>query len=172
MAHEKAAQACWKAIASGELVDDFDKLNPNDYTELHEEELYWCICKERFETECEAYSHLSSLQGVTILCFYRAVMVSSPDVTPRNVAEAFVYGIIIEKIDAIPLSSVDPSSHKFPSLGHSLMAAVYSFSSHSIIHNNMCSDNILISPKHLITINFGQAILRGDNEDDECGLNE
>ncbi|KAF8523710.1 hypothetical protein BU17DRAFT_63648 [Hysterangium stoloniferum] len=164
---EEAAQARWRAIASGELVDDFDNLNPDNYTESHEEELYRRICKERFETECEAYSRLSSLQGATIPRFYGAVKVSSPDITPWNVAEAFVYGIIIEKIDATPLSFVDPSSHKFPSLGHSLMAAVYSFSSHGVIHNDMRSDNILISPKRIVTIDFGQAILRGDNEDDE-----
>ena len=42
---EQAALARWKAIASGELVDDFDELNPDDYTESHEEEQYRRICK-------------------------------------------------------------------------------------------------------------------------------
>ena len=44
-AREEAARARWKAIASGELVDDFDTLNPDDYTPLHEEEKYRRICK-------------------------------------------------------------------------------------------------------------------------------
>jgi hypothetical protein len=46
-AREEVARACWKAIASGELVDDFDTLNrdPDDYTPSHEEEQYRRICK-------------------------------------------------------------------------------------------------------------------------------
>ena len=51
--------------------------------------------------------------------------------------------------------------------GHSLMAAVYSFSLHGVIHNDMRSDNILISPNRIVLIDFGQAILRGETEDDE-----
>ena len=90
-----------------------------------------------------------------------------PDIHIRDVAETLVYGIIIENIDATPLPSVDPSSYNFSSLGHSLMAAVYSFSSHGIIHNDMRSDNILISQNRVVLIDFGQAILRGDTEDDE-----
>ena len=46
-AREEAARARWKAIASGELVDDFDMLNPDDYTQSHEEEQYRRICKVR-----------------------------------------------------------------------------------------------------------------------------
>ena len=42
---EQAALARWKAIASGELVDDFDEVNPDAYTESHEEEQYRRICK-------------------------------------------------------------------------------------------------------------------------------
>jgi serine/threonine protein kinase len=83
------------------------------------------------------------------------------------VAETLVYGIIIENIDAAPLSSVDPSSHDFSSLGHSLMAAVYSFSLHGVINNDVRSGNILISPNRIVLIDFGQAILTGDIEDDE-----
>ena len=90
-----------------------------------------------------------------------------PDIHPRDIAETLVYGIIIENIDAKPLPSVDPSSYNFSSLGNSLMAAVYSFSSHGVIHNDMRSDNILISPNRVVLIDFGQAILRGDTEDDE-----
>ena len=44
-AREEAARARWKAIASGDLVDDFDTLNPDDYTQSHEEEQYRRICK-------------------------------------------------------------------------------------------------------------------------------
>ena len=44
-AREEAARARWKAIASGELVDDFDTLNPDDYTQSHEEEQYRRMCK-------------------------------------------------------------------------------------------------------------------------------
>jgi serine/threonine protein kinase len=98
---------------------------------------------------------------------YGAVVVSPPDTPHQDVAETLVYGIIIENIDAAPLPSVDPSSHDFSSLGHSLMAAVYSFSLHGVIHNDMRSDNILISPDRIVLIDFGQAILRGDIEDDE-----
>jgi serine/threonine protein kinase len=94
-------------------------------------------------------------------------VVSSPDISPGNVAESLVYGIIIEKIDATSLPSVDPHSYDFSSLGHSLMAAVYSFASHGVIHNDMRSDNILISPKRIVLIDFGQAILRDDNQCDE-----
>ncbi|KAF8512748.1 hypothetical protein BU17DRAFT_95979 [Hysterangium stoloniferum] len=146
-AREEAAQARWKAIASGELLDDFDKLHPDDYTESHEEEQYG------------SYSRLSSLQGAMIPRFYGAVVISSPDIIPRNVPKARVYGVIIEKIDATPVPSVDPSSHNFSSLGHSLMAAVYSFSSHGVIHNDMRSGNILISPMRIVLIDFGEAIL-------------
>lgn len=73
-------------------------------------------------------------------------MVSLLDIPVREVAETLVYGIFMENIDATPLPSVDLSSHKFSSLGHSLMAAVYSLSSHGVIHNDKRSDNILISP--------------------------
>ena len=44
-AREEAARMRWKAIASGELVDDYDTLNPDDYTQSHEEEQYQRICK-------------------------------------------------------------------------------------------------------------------------------
>jgi hypothetical protein len=44
-AREEAAQARWKAIGSGELVDDFDTMDPDDYTASHEEEQYRRICK-------------------------------------------------------------------------------------------------------------------------------
>ena len=44
-AREEVARERWKAIASGELVDDFDTLNPDDYTQSHEEEQYRRICK-------------------------------------------------------------------------------------------------------------------------------
>ena len=47
------------------------------------------------------------------------------------------------------------------------MAAVYSFSLHSVIHNDMHSGNIFISPNQIVLINFGQAILKGDIEDDD-----
>jgi serine/threonine protein kinase len=53
------------------------------------------------------------------------------------------------------------------SLGHSLMAAVYSFSLHGVIHNDMRSGNILILPNRIVLIDFGQAILRSDIEDDK-----
>ena len=108
---------------------------------------------------------LSSLQGVTIPRLYGAVVVSPLSIPSRD--ETLVYGIIIENIDATPLPSVDPSSHNFSSLGHSLMIAVHSFSSYGVIHNDMRSDNILISPNRTVLIDFGQAILRDDTEDDE-----
>ncbi|KAF8804123.1 hypothetical protein BYT27DRAFT_6709699 [Phlegmacium glaucopus] len=166
-AREEAAQMRWTATASGDLVDDFDTLSSDDYTPSHEEEQHRRTCKLRFETEREAYRRLSDLQGVTIPRLYKAVIVSSLDITPRNAAETLIYGIIIEKIDAMPLPSVDPSSYNFSSLGHSLMAAAYSFSSRGVIHNDVRSDNILISPKRIVLIDFGQAILRGDSEDAE-----
>jgi hypothetical protein len=46
---EEAAQERWKAIASGEIMDDFDTLDPNDYTQLHEEEQYRRICKVKLD---------------------------------------------------------------------------------------------------------------------------
>ena len=46
---EEAAQEHWKAIASGEIMDDFDTLDPDDYTQLHKEEQYWCICKVKLD---------------------------------------------------------------------------------------------------------------------------
>jgi serine/threonine protein kinase len=125
------------------------------------------MCKKRFETEYEAYRRLSSLQGVTIPRCYGAVIVSPPDIPLRDIAETLVYGIIVENIDAAPLPSVDLSSHEFSSLGHSLMATVYSLSSHGVIHNDIRSGNILISPNQTVLIDFGQAILRGNTEEDE-----
>ena len=94
-------------------------------------------------------------------------MVSLPDTPHQDVAGTLVYGIIIENIDAVLLPSVDPSTQDFLSLGHSLMAAVYSFLLHGVIHNNMHSGNILISPNQIVLIDFGQAVLRGDIEDDK-----
>jgi hypothetical protein len=46
---EEAAQERWKAIASGEIMDDFDTLDRNDYTQLHEEEQYRRICKVKLD---------------------------------------------------------------------------------------------------------------------------
>lgn len=37
---EEAAQERWKAIASGGIMDDFDTLDRNGYTQLHKEEQY------------------------------------------------------------------------------------------------------------------------------------
>jgi hypothetical protein len=42
---EEAAQERWKAIVSGEIMDDFDTLDPDDYSQSHEEEQYRRICK-------------------------------------------------------------------------------------------------------------------------------
>ena len=53
LAREEAARARWKAIASGELVDDFDTLNPDDYTLSREEEQYRCICKVSLIIHCQ-----------------------------------------------------------------------------------------------------------------------
>lgn len=44
-ARELAAQARWKAIASGEIEDDFERMSEDDYNELHEEEQYRRLCK-------------------------------------------------------------------------------------------------------------------------------
>ena len=44
-ARESAAQVRWKAIASGQIEDDFDDTSEDDYSELHEEEHYWRLCK-------------------------------------------------------------------------------------------------------------------------------
>ena len=46
---EEAAQERWKAIASGEIIDDFDTLDPDDYTQLHEEEQYRRMCKVKLD---------------------------------------------------------------------------------------------------------------------------
>ena len=57
-AREEAARARWKAIASGELVDDFDTINPDDYTQSHEEEQYRRICKVNLDLIIHGYKRL------------------------------------------------------------------------------------------------------------------
>jgi hypothetical protein len=52
---ESAACARWRAIASGELKDDFEEISRDDWSEAHEEEAYRRLCKVSADAFLAAY---------------------------------------------------------------------------------------------------------------------
>lgn len=72
------------------------------------------------------------------------------------------------------LTEIDTSTSDYTSLGHSLMAAVHTFPAYGVLHTDIRSHNILISPPHLsgsphriVIIDFGHAKIRNQATTDE-----
>jgi len=72
-----------------------------------------------------------------------------------------VYGLLLEDVGGLDLTKVDPSMGDYVSLGHFLMAAVFTFPAYGVLHHDIRSPNILISPSSRISmIDFGHAKIR------------
>lgn len=104
------------------------------------------------------------MQGSIIPRCYASVQVMLPD---SQIHEASVYGLILEVIDAVDLTEFDPLTGNYASLGHALMAAIYTFPSYGVLHRDIRSQNILISPARIVIIDFGQALLRKEGLSDD-----
>jgi len=99
---------------------------------------------------------------------------ASVRVTPlpadNHIPQTFVFGLILEDIDGVDLPQFDPSAGDYghyASLGHSLVAAVYTFPEYGVLHCDIRSHNILISPTRISLIDFGEANVRKAETTDE-----
>ena len=124
------------------------------------------ISQERFETELEAYRRLISLQGAGILRCYGSVQF-----TPSNaihLPQLAVNGILLEYFPGERLSSFRPfSSVTYSRLFRPVMASAASFPSLGVIHDDIDKHNILINSNRAVLIDFGEAVLRTEDIDDE-----
>lgn len=110
------------------------------------------------------------MQGSIIPRCYASVQVVLP-YPDSQIPEASVYGLVLEAIDAIDLAEFDPLTGDYASLGHALMAAVSSFPSYGVLHRDIRSPNILISPARIVILDFGEALLRrADLSDHHWGI--
>ena len=77
-----------------------------------------------------------------------------------------MYGLLLEDVGGLDLTKFDPSMGDYVSLGHSLMAAVFTFPAYGVLHRDIRSPNILISPPSRISIiDFGHAKIRTSDEE-------
>lgn len=120
-----------------------------------------------FRTERESYRRLFDLQGTIIPKCYTAVQVV-PSSSDSQVPKSFVYGLILEDVGGVDLTEIDAPTNDYTSLGHLLMAAVYTFPAYGVLHSDIRSHNILLSPPHrIVIIDFGHATLRNQTVTEE-----
>lgn len=107
------------------------------------------------------------MQGTAIPRCYASILVN-PSPADSGVPEASVYGLILEDVGGVDLSNVDVSSGDYTALGHCLMAAVHQFPAYGVLHADIRSANIVISsPTRIVVLDFGHAILRTADINDE-----
>ena len=107
------------------------------------------------------------MQGSIIPRCYASVQVVPPPTDREIPEEALVYGLMLEEVGGADHDDFDPSVADYTSLGHSLMAAVYTFPSCGLMHHDVRWHNILISPNRIAIIDFGEAILRKEGVSDD-----
>src|ERR1700733_2916249 len=105
------------------------------------------------------------MQGAIIPRCYASVRVI-PSPADSHISQAFVYGLLLEDVGGLDLTKFDPPMGDYVSLGHSLMAAVFTFPAYGVLHRDIRSPNILISPPSRISIiDFGHAKIRTSDEE-------
>ncbi|KAI0804727.1 hypothetical protein BC629DRAFT_1247529, partial [Irpex lacteus] len=133
--------------------------------DVSQEMWYYHHCIENHETECDAYRRLQDLQGSTIPLFFFSGSVLYP------VERAFdTPAIVMEYVpDAITLDKI-PLENLTPDLCETLLRTADTLPYHGVLHNDLNLNNVLFTPSddpnRVIIIDFGEAVLREESDDD------
>ena len=158
-------------IAEGKRPDDFtvDLLYDDEEAEPYLwEEHFYRLLKESRESEADAFSRLTSLQGTVVPKSYGLGNI----VPPENTRGIQPLAVLMEYIPGTPLADAEVGKMNLPpSIFRPLLDAVKKFKDLSVYHSDINDHNVLISPSEAptraILIDFGCAGVREDGESEE-----
>ena len=168
---ETAAADYRQETAEGKRPDDFtvDLLYGDEEAEPYLwEEHFYRLLKESWESEADALSRLTSLQGTVIPKFYGSGNV----VPPANTRGIQPLAILMEYIHGTPLADIEVGQVNLPpAIFRPLLDAVKRFRDLGVFHSDINDHNVLVSPSEAPTravlIDFGCAGVRQDDESEE-----
>ena len=168
---ETEAEYYRQEIAEGKHPDDFtvDLLYGDEEAEPYLwEEHFYRLLKESWESEVDALSRLTSLQGTVIPKFYG----SGNIVPPENTRGIQPLAVIMEYIQGTPLADIEAGKvNLLPAIFRPLLDAVKRFRDLGVFHSDINDHNVLVSPSEAPTravlIDFGCAGVRQDGESEE-----
>ena len=158
-------------IAEGKRPDDFtvNLLYGDEEAEPYLwEEHFYRLLKESCESEEDALSRLSPLQGSEIPKFYGSGIV----IPPANTRGIQPLAILMEYIQGTPLADIEVGKVNLPpSIFQPLLDAVKRFRDLGVCHSDINAHNVLVStfeaPTRAVLIDFGCAGVREDGESEE-----
>jgi len=168
---ETAAADYRQETAEGKRPDDFtvDLLYGDEEAEPYLwEEHFYRLLKESWESEADALSRLTSLQGTVIPKFYGSGNV----VPPANTRGIQPLAILMEYIHGTPLADIEVGQVNLPpAIFRPLLDAVKRFRDLGVFHSDINDHNVLVSPSEAPTravlIDFGCTGVRQDDESEE-----
>ena len=168
---ETAAADYRQEIAEGKRPDDFsvNLLYEDEEAEPYLwEEHFFRLLKESWESEADALSCLTSLQGTVIPKFY-----GSGNVVPRANARGIEpLAILMEYIHGTSLADIEVGKVNLPpAIFRPLLDAVKRFGELGVFHADIKDHNVLVcpsgAPTRAVLIDFGCAGVRQDGESEE-----
>jgi serine/threonine protein kinase len=158
-------------ILEGKRPDDFtvDLLYGDEEGEPYLwEEHFYRLLKDSWESEADAFSRLTSLQGTVIPKFYGSGNV----VPPENTRGIQPLAILMEYVHGTPLANIEAGKVNMPpAIFRPLLDAVKKFKVLGVFHSDINDHNVLVSPSEAPTravlIDFGCAGVRQDGESEE-----
>ena len=132
------------------------------------EEHFFRLLKESWESEADALSCLTSLQGTVIPKFY-----GSGNVVPRANARGIEpLAILMEYIHGTSLADIEVGKVNLPpAIFRPLLDAVKRFGELGVFHADIKDHNVLVcpsgAPTRAVLIDFGCAGVRQDGESEE-----
>lgn len=175
LANEQAAalarSQCSK-LSDEELVDIIYSDDPEDLSgeDLATHYLFWeerfhRLLMESYNSELTAYERLKDLQGSAIPRLITAGQFLPPD--ERAIQPP---ALVLEYIPSVNLRDVS-SAAITPAICARLVSAFESFPLRGVIHSDITVTNIHFTPPKqpvkAVVIDFGCAVIRGDNHDEE-----
>ena len=158
-------------IGEGKRPDDFtvDLLYGDEEAEPYLwEEHFYRLLKEAWESEADALSRLTSLQGTVVPKFYGSGNIV-PEANTRGIQP---FAILMEFIQGTPLADIEVGKvNPPPSIFRPLLDAVKTFKDLGVFHSDINDHNVIVSPSEAPTravlIDFGCAGVRQDGESEE-----
>ena len=167
-------------ILSGEIEQLFDRFDNGDYSKDDlrkngvwcEAYLQYCL-EEMFETEVDAYHHLSEYQGENIPEFYCSVKLLDRSDMELPSDHTIIQGILIQYLDGFSFTELPAHAPKelWQSIGEDAVQIVHCLNSKNILNTDVSSRNIIIckyekSKFKPFMIDFALCRFREDAEDD------
>ena len=158
-------------IAEGKRSDDFTVglLYGDEEAEPYLwEDHFYRLLKESWESEVDALSRLTSLQGTVIPKFYGSGNV----VPPENTRGIEPFAVLMEYIHGTPLVDIEVGKVNLPpAIFLPLLDAVKRFGDLGVFHSDINDRNVLVSPSEApmraVLIDFGCAGVRRDGDSEE-----